>query len=207
MVAALYGFNDRRSVKNNPGRTPFSTVNEGKHTLKNLLDGLSGDDALRVLGNLCKKDPEIKKRIFAEAEKVLKQVDVDEIVQEVYFELEMIDVEDLYQRSDNNRFGYSTPEETAEEMLEETLAPYLEKIKYYEDRNMPVQSKQYWMGILKGIYDLGQESTSEFFNYVPDLLSEYFQILLGKWRSQHHCEQDIEDMNLFIKAECSKWTR
>ncbi len=175
--------------------------------MKNVFDFLSGGDALRILRNLYAVDSNIRQRILSEAENVLRQVDVDEIAEDVYSALEALDVDELYQRTGRSRFGYSTPDETADEMVEEILAPYLERSAQYEEMSMPEQAKQYCMGVLKGIYDLNKESPSEFFNWAPDVLSEYFQVILGKWQRRHYCKQDIEDMNRFIKAECPKWVR
>lgn len=169
---------------------------------KNILDSISGDDALRVLRNLCAADAEMRARVLSEAENVLSEVDRDGVADEVFFDLDVLSVDDLWDRSGRKRHGYSSPAEMAVEMIEETLQPYKDKVKQYQEMGMPDQARQYCMGVLKGIYQFDRESHSEFKEQAPDAPGDCFRWILGEWR--RHCtrKHDIEDMNGFISREC-----
>lgn len=59
------------------------------------LDNISGDEALRILRALCAADAKIRARILTEIEKVLTQVDRDDVADEVFFDSDALDVEEL----------------------------------------------------------------------------------------------------------------
>lgn len=175
--------------------------------MKNILDNISGDDALRVLRSLCASDSEIRKRIVLEVEKVLSDVDCDEVASEVFFELDAIGIEELWGRSGPSRHGYSSPDEMAVEMVEEALKPYGDKVQEYRRIGMPEQSRQYCMGILKGIYRFDNESKSEFKDYATDIPGECFGWLLDEWRRECTRKRDVKEMNEFLSRECPKWAK
>lgn len=104
---------------------------------KNILDSTSGEDAFRVLRNLCNADAAIHERILSDVKNVLSQVDRDEIADEVLFDLDALSVDDLWDRLGPSRHGYSSPDETAVETTEETLKPHDDRITRYREIDMP----------------------------------------------------------------------
>jgi hypothetical protein len=172
-----------------------------------ILDGISGEDALRVLRNLCAADAEMRERILSEVEKLLSEVDRDSVADEVFFDLDGLSVDELWDRSGPKRHGYSSPDETAVEMIGETLKPYEDKVNQYQEMGMPDQSKQYCMGVLKGIHQFDQESQSEFKEQAPDVPGDCFGGILDEWRRRCTRKHDIQDMNEFISRECPKWAK
>jgi hypothetical protein len=174
--------------------------------MTSILDNISGDDALRVLRSLCASDSEIRKRITSEVEKLLSEVDRDDVADQVSSDLDAIDVQELWDRSGPKRHGYSSPEDMAVEMVEEALKPYEDKVKQYREIGMLEQSKQYCMGVLKGIYRFDQESKSEFKDWATDIPEHCFGGLLDEWRRACTRKHDVQEMNDFISRECPKWT-
>ncbi len=172
---------------------------------KNFLDGLSGGEALRILRNLCDSSTEIRERILSEAANLLSQLDPEEVANEVLLDLEVLDVDELWQRSGPSRDGYTEPIEMAEEMFEEVLKPYEDKIAQYQEMDMPEQARQYCAGVLQGIYQYQQETPSEFKEQAPDVAGECFGGILEEWRRR--CTQENENlkMNEFLSRECPKW--
>jgi len=175
--------------------------------MTDILDSISGDDALRVLRTLCAADAEMHARILSEVENVLSQVDRDEVAGEVFFDLDALTVDELWERSGPKRHGYSSPDEMAVEMIEEALQPHEDKVKQYQEMGMPDQSKEYSMGVLKGIYQFDQESESEFKEQAPDVPGDCFGGILDQWRQRCTRKHDIQDMNVFISRECPKWAK
>ena len=84
-----------------------------------LIEKISGDEALKILRRLAENDPKISEQIEKLAEQILKEVDVEGICDEVYFVLDQIQVEELWDRAGPKRDGYTSPEDMAVEMMEE----------------------------------------------------------------------------------------
>lgn len=175
--------------------------------MKNMLDRISGDEALQILRTLCSSDTELRKRIESEAEKLLRAVDPEEVASEVIFEFELegIDVEELWDRSGKTRYGYSSPDEMAVEMAEEALRPYEDKIQQYGKIGMAEQAKRYCMGVLKGIYRFKHESNTEFKEWATDIPGECFGGILDEWRRGCIGKRDVKEMDAFLSRECPEW--
>lgn len=160
-----------------------------------------------ILKRLSAEDPRIRRRILAEKKAVLESIDVDEIADEVCGELRMLDVEDLWDRSGPKRNGYIDPADMAVEMVEGTLEPYFERVMKYAEMKMPIQAREYCMGVLRGIYDFAHGPRTDFRDNAPDEPAEYFGWLLENWRK--NCSSgDLERMNHFISEHCprgSEW--
>ncbi|TSA26779.1 MAG: hypothetical protein D4R67_07170 [Bacteroidetes bacterium] len=173
---------------------------------KSLLNKITPDEALEILTRLAKKNPRILKDIEKEAEQLLKKIDFQEIVDEVYAVLNGLDVEELWERSGSHRDGYSSPEDQAVEMMEEALEPYNEEVIRYLDLGMHKEAEIYCMGVLKGIYRYDQESKSDSTNWFVDIPAECSGYLLDVWKQKTTDRCDLEEMDHFIKTECGRWS-
>jgi hypothetical protein len=171
----------------------------------NILDLISGEDALCLLRNLCHADEAIRERILSEVKTVLNQVDRDAIADEVLFDLDALGVDDLWERSGPKQNGYSSPDEMAVEMVEETLRPYGDGITRFQAMDMQKQARQYCTGVLKGIYRYDQDSQSEFKEQAPDVATECFGWILDEWRGRCTQEHHMQEMKEFLSRECPKW--
>ncbi|MBA7518348.1 hypothetical protein ES705_10418 [subsurface metagenome] len=172
-----------------------------------IIDKISGEEALTILRQLAKNDPKIGKQIEKEAEKLLKKVDLEEICEDVYSVLDGIDVEELWDRSGASRYGYSSPEDMAMEMMEEELEPYNKEVVKYLELGMAKEAKLYCMGVLKGIYQYEQESKSEFKDWAADVAGECFGYLLEEWKKRINNKDDLIEIDKFLEKECSKWAK
>ena len=173
----------------------------------NILDKISGEEALIILRKLAKDDTKLKKQIEEQAEQLLRQVDIEETCEDVCSDLEMLYVEDLWDKSGAHRDGYTSPEEMAVEMMEGELEPHHDEVTKYIDLDMPKEAKLYCMGILKGIYKYEQESKSEFKDWAADVAVECYGFLLDEWRKKSKSKDDLIEMDKFLKRECSKWAK
>lgn len=178
---------------------------ERKWPMKSMLDSISGVEALQILRSLCSSDAELCRRIESEAERLLRNVDPQDVANDVIFDLESIDVEELWARSGETRHGYSSPDEMAVEMVEEALKPYEDKIQEYSNIGMAEGAKRYCMGVLKGIYEFEHQSKTEFKDWATDIPGECFGGILEEWQRSCAREPDVKEMNAFISKECPKW--
>ena len=89
------------------------------------LDAISGTDAIEVLRILANRDKELSKEIDVIAKDLLADVSLDEVADCVQAELESLAVEDVWDRSGARRDGYVDTGETAWQMFEAALQPFV----------------------------------------------------------------------------------
>ena len=171
----------------------------------NLIDKISPNEALTILNQLAKTDKMIEQKIMEIADDIIRDVDVEEICEEVFFVLDGIDVHDLWHRSGSTSYGYISPEEMAVEMMEEKLDSFNQEVIRLCELNMQKEAKLYCMGVLKGIYRYAHESKSEFKDWAGDVPGECFNYLLDKWKKRSKNNTEIKEMYSFLKKECSWW--
>ncbi|MCK4666191.1 hypothetical protein KAU33_05555 [Candidatus Dependentiae bacterium] len=167
-------------------------------TEKNIFDAISAEDAFTILKILAEKDINIAKEIEQITKEYLSKVDLDEIALDVYYELDGLDVEELWDKSGSSRYGYVEPADQAWDMIEELLEPFLEKLRKYRKLSMNKEAKFYCMGILKGIYKYEKESTSEFKDWAVDIPGECFETVVNDWKKNCKNPKDIKEMDDFI---------
>ena len=109
--------------------------------MNELLSKLTGDQALQVLERLAAGDAGLAQKIEAEAKRLLAAVDSDDVAEEVFDALDMIDIQDCWDRAGRHRDGYTSPEEAAIELIEEELQPFVEQAKRYHELGMREQER------------------------------------------------------------------
>lgn len=170
----------------------------------NVFDRITPDEALEILRRLFKEDQNIEQTILKIADNVIREVDVDEICEDVFFALDGIDVDDLWNRSGASSDGYTSTVDMAYEMLEEELDFFSSEVVRLCELNMEKEAMLYCMGVLKGIYQYDHESESEFKDWSTDMPGECFADILRGWKKQSTSKK-IEEMNSFLMKECSQW--
>lgn len=173
---------------------------------KNIFDAISADDAYQILRILANGDSNIAKRIEEITEEFLMCVDVEDIAEDVYYDLNSLRVEDVWDNSGGTRDGYVDPTEYALEMYEDSLEPYMEDIKKYQKLSMTVEAKNCCMGILKGIHKFETESTSEYKDWAVDAPFEIFNQVLDEWKEGQKSPQDITEVEEYIKNKIPDWS-
>lgn len=172
---------------------------------KDILNTLSGHEALIILKQLAKEDGTLKKRISVLAKDLLKTVDTDDVCEDLKWNLDTIDVHDLWDSSGSTRYGYVDPSDQSFEMFDEALEPFLEELQRLIDLQMSEEAKKYRMGLLKGLYQWEKFSDTEFKDWAPDIARDKFDTLLEEWDNNTDSEQHKKEMNIFLKKECPDW--
>ena len=172
---------------------------------KNILDEINEEDAYVILMKLIGEDEEIKKRIEKIASDHFSDVDSDGIAEQVFDELDSIDVHDLWDQSGSTRDGYVDPVDLSWEMFEEQLEPFVDQMKKYLRLLMYPEAKQYCIGILKGLYAFEKNATTEFADWAIDSPKEYFEIVYDDWKKAHSIKDDIKEVDHLIRKELSDW--
>ena len=181
----------------------MSNSNKKSSKIKNktenfFFDAINANDAFTILKILAEKDINIAKKIEQITKEYLSNIDLNEIASDVYFELDSLNVEELWDKSGSTRYGYVEPVDQAWDMIEGSLEPFLEKLSEYRKLSMNKEVKIHCMGILKGIYQYEKESTSEFKDWAVDIPREYFETIVNDWKKKCKNPKDIKEMDDFI---------
>ena len=171
-----------------------------------IFNKISQDEALEILKQIAKTDKKLKTRIIELAEDILRNVDVEAVCDEVFYELDGIDVHELWDRAGPRTDGYTSPEDMAVEMFEDALEPFLQELYRLLDLKIHQEAKLYCMGILKGIYKYDEDSGSEFRDWATDVPGESFGYILNEWEKKSINKKDKKEMKDFIGNECRNWS-
>jgi len=186
--------------------TKNSTLPPSKTAInKQVLDEVSTEHADEILGRLAGEDAKISKRIQELALEYLTVVDPDDIAEDVFYDLDILDVEDVWKNSGSTRYGYVDPYELAFEMFEEVLEPYIDDLRKCQKISMDEEAKLHCMGILKGIDQFEREATTEFKDWVVDGPHEHFIRVFKEWEEENKNLKNLEEMDGFIKRNFPKW--
>ncbi|SDT92716.1 M14 family metallopeptidase [Desulfobacula phenolica] len=71
-----------------------------------IFDKISPDEALEILRQITKTDKNLKKKIVELAESLFRDVNIDQVCEDVFFELDLIDVHELWNRGGSNTDGF-----------------------------------------------------------------------------------------------------
>jgi hypothetical protein len=172
-----------------------------------LIRKLTPEQALDVVMRLSDKGGAIRDAVLAEAGNVLREIDLDEIADEVFLVLDSVDVQDCWDRAGSSRDGYTSPDEAAAELIDEQLQPFFDQAGRYHELGMTEQETTYCRGVILGIYRYEHESKSEFRQWAVDIPIESAGALLTKWRERGQDSISVAAMNEFIQHRCPNWAR
>jgi hypothetical protein len=175
--------------------------------MNDLLSRLTGEQALDVLQRLAQEKGTVATAFLTEAKRVLATVDVEEVADEVFGQLDMIDVQDCWDRAGSHRDGYTAPDEAAVQMLEEELQPFVDQVERYRSLGMAKQEQAYCMGVILGTYRYENESKSEFKDWCTDIPIECAGGLLNDWRKRNRNAAAAGAMDEFIRQRCPDWAK
>jgi len=186
--------------------TKNSTLPPSKIAInKQVLDNVSTEHAEEILERLAGEDAKIAKRIQELALEYLMGVNPDDIAENVFCDLDILDVEDVWKNSGSTRYGYVDPYELAFEMFEEVLEPYIDDLRKCQKLSMDEKAKLHCMGILKGIDQFEREGTTEFQDWAVDAPHEKFIQVFEEWSKENKNPNKLQEMDEFIKINFPKW--
>ena len=170
-----------------------------------IIDHLSPNDALTILKTLARDDEHLAARITEIATARLSEVDPEEVAIVLYDELDALEVEEVWDRAGPTRHGYVDPGEAADQMIEEVIEPYLEELKKYQELGMNVEANRMCMGLLLGLYQFDDESTSKFKDWAPDAPSSFAWAVVDAWKAGAPSRADVKAVKASIEDELGGW--
>jgi len=169
---------------------------------------LNGAQALQVLSILAEKDAEIAKEIERLSAMVFCDVSVEDVAFLVFNALDGIDVEDCWNASGRQREGgYRDEYDVADEMVSEAFYPFTNQIDMFYQTGEYAAEQTYMHGVLLGLYQCLNESTSDFFEqYMEDYPEMLKQELIDGWKKRHPDDASaLQMLNTFIEEYCPDW--
>lgn len=164
------------------------------------LDELDRDQAIIILKMLVEKHPSMIKSI----QEVINELDCDlnanQIANELFVELDLLDVEDLWHNSGATRHGYVDPIDLAFDMMEEVVEPYMKKFRKLSSNSKWEEAKTICMGILMGLSDFETKSNSEFKDWAPDVSDTLQSNLIDEWKEGCKKQALIDEVGGFYKS-------
>ena len=175
--------------------------------MNELLSKLTDAQALQVLKRMASDDDRLARKIEIEAKRVLAAVDIDGVGDEVFCTLDMIDVQDCWDRAGSRHDGYTSPDEAAVELMEAELQPFVDQVKRYHKLDMLEQERDYCAGVILGLYRYEKESKSEFRNWSGDLPLDSAGWLRDEWQERNADKALRDTMDELIRGRCPEWAR
>jgi len=169
-------------------------------TMINFILGLNADQVSQVVRDFLSEHPDMTKNVYDIAMKVASDVDIDDIMDDVFFELDRIDFDDLNDRSGNTRYGYVDPSEAEFSLFEEALDPFIDEMEKLQQRSLPAAAKSTCIGIIKGLLKYKKESKSDFSGWAGDTSNAFVDIVVKKWKKGKPNKDDIAEVMIVAKG-------
>jgi len=177
-----------------------------------LIGQLSPDEGLVILRALARQDARVAARIVElitahwSDDAPQTPEDAAGIAEDLLVELNLLEVEEVWDRAGQTRYGYVEPIEAADEMMREVLGPFLEEMKRYQHLGLHNAARYTCMGLLAGLYRFETESTAEFKDWATDLPGAFAELVLREWKAGNPTAAEVGEVEQFIREELEKWT-
>lgn len=162
-----------------------------------LLDNLTYEMAMSILRKLC-EDKETQRKFLDLAEAELRKIDADAIAEDVFSELNAIDVEELWDNSGKTRHGYVEPSELGHTMAEDAIEPFVSDIAKYRKLGMKSEEMEACRGVLRGLMRYENEGRNEFKDWIPDSIMDIAQGIIDEYE-EHNTKEDTASVKLEIE--------
>ena len=164
---------------------------------------MSADEAAHTLKLLLDENPDLMKRIYDCAVKVTATVDADDIADDVFNSLDILDYDDLNGRAGRTRHGYVAPDQAAWDLFEEALAPFVNEMAKNHKRALPAVAKIYCIGIIKGLQRYEESSVSDLSDWLQDAPGEYIDAVVDDWKKGNPSDEDVAEVLNVVKGGLS----
>lgn len=145
------------------------------------LECLKPDEAAAVLRLLLKVHPDLSGEAEEMARSLLHQVEYEDIAAEIEDEIRALGYDALNARSGRHEWGYVEPSEAAEEILEETVEPFLEDMKRHLELGLEAEALEICKGLVLGCYRLSERQGGDVLGWAPDFPAEAAGNTLELW--------------------------
>ncbi len=146
-----------------------------------ILERLKPEEASAVLRDLLEIHPDLTREAEEIARSLLHEVNYEDVAAEIEDEIRALDYEDLNARAGSHEWGYVEPSEAAEEILEETLEPFVEDLKRHLELGIEAEALEICKGLVLGCYRLSEREGGDVLGWASDFPAEAAGHVLEVW--------------------------
>ncbi len=144
----------------------------GRPTKKDTLTQLQSKEANAVLQELLQRHPELKSETEAIAGKVIEDVSVEEVAEDVSGRVLGVGLDELNGRAGGHSWGYVEPTEAAWELLEESIEDVVEDMKRRMMAGSEAAAEKTCIGLVIGLFKLRHTQNDGALDWAPDFPAE-----------------------------------
>jgi len=164
-----------------PARTRRRT--KASRDRRALLGALDAAETKRLLATMLDAHPELVAEAADLADSELGSLTLEGVADNVVFELELLHVEDIWERSGTQHDGeYVEPTEAAWEVVEEAVEPFIEDLARRIELGRRAEATALCQGLLLGLYRISQEEGEFLDGHAPDSLEETAALAITTWK-------------------------
>ncbi len=146
-----------------------------------VLGKLQPSEAQKVLKALLTAHPKLKAEAEELARSVISDVSFDGIAEEVEWELESHDLDEMNSRAGKTRWGYVDPTDAAHEILHEAIDPIIEEMQRHLELGLDREALETCQGLVLGLYGVRDKKNDGCLGWAPDFCWQTAEEVLGKW--------------------------
>lgn len=173
----------------------------------NILSQLKGREALLILQELVRERPELEKRIQELAHNQLEGVEVEDVAEEVFYDLESLQIEELWEDEDLNGHECIEPHDIMEEMLSNTILHHVEEMNRYLSLDMGKEARDYCLGIIIGLNQYEKESIALINNWSLETPRYFITEILEEWKKREKDPYLLQSFKERLQREFPDWFR
>jgi hypothetical protein len=160
--------------------------------------------------------PELETEAEEIAKALLRDADFEVIADDICDAVQSLGHEQLRGRAGRQARGYIEPDQAAADILNETIAPFLDDLKRRVDLGLEEEALELCKGLVLGCYRLEKEGGGDLVQYAPEFPGETAACALEIWRDgaarpgkrtvfpKEFIEQFVPDWDAMIVRVCSK---
>lgn len=170
-----------------------------------LVTNLTPEEAKSVLQQLLKRRPGLKKEVGDIIAKLKPAVDADEVAVWVRSELEGLEIDDVWERSGEDRYGYTAPYEAADELMGVVINSYMLEVRKFEDLQRPDDADAYLAGIIMGLNQFDNEVESPVKELADESATSFASTVLASWKKAVRNDSRVANMRERLVYDCAGW--
>lgn len=170
-----------------------------------LVTNLTPEEAKSVLQQLLKQRPGLTKEVGDITAKLKPAVDSEEVAMWVRDELENLEIDDVWERSGEDRYGYTAPYDAADEIMGEVIDSYMLEVRKFEDLKRPDDADAYLAGIIMGLNQFDNEVESPVKELADESAAAFASTVLAGWKKAVRNDSRVTNMQERLVENCAGW--
>lgn len=168
---------------------------------------LRPEEAIGILRRLSARSDAVGEAVRNEIVTDMLGFDPEDVSGEVLTDLELLTVEELWDRSGQTSQGYVDPNEESWVMIEEVLRPHVARIAQYHRWGRPEEAREYCLAVLDGLYTYGRITKSEFKEHARDDPQEAYGWVQDRWREGVKEITSLDQFSAEVAARFPDWEK